>query len=64
MLSTRGYASTNRRVDARTFHFERSAWGPHDVLIEILYCGNLPLRHPSGARRVGRFDVPDGPGHE
>jgi alcohol dehydrogenase (NADP+) len=39
MLSTRGYASKSPTSTLEPFTFERRDLGPHDVLIEIMYCG-------------------------
>jgi alcohol dehydrogenase (NADP+) len=39
MLSTLGYASQTAQTPLAPFHFDRREPGPHDVQIEILYCG-------------------------
>ena len=39
MLPTRGYATKGPTSTLEPFSFERRDPGPHDVLIEILYCG-------------------------
>src|SRR5438132_1128773 len=39
MLPTRGYATKGPTSRLEPFNFERREPGPHDVLIEILYCG-------------------------
>jgi alcohol dehydrogenase (NADP+) len=39
MLPTRGYAAKSPTSNLGPFTFERREPGPHDVLIEILYCG-------------------------
>lgn len=39
MLPTRGYATKSPTAPLEPFDFERRDPGPHDVLIEILYCG-------------------------
>src|SRR5207249_10137360 len=39
MLPTRGYATKGPTSILEPFNFERREPGPHDVLIEILYCG-------------------------
>ena len=39
MLPTRGYATKGPTSVLEPFNFERRELGPHDVLIEILYCG-------------------------
>jgi alcohol dehydrogenase (NADP+) len=39
MLQTHGYAARSASSGLAPFTFERREVGPHDVLIEILYCG-------------------------
>lgn len=39
MIKVRGYAAADAQSDLVPFAFERRAPGPHDVQIEILYCG-------------------------
>ena len=39
MIETRGYAAFDSKNPLRPFRFSRREPGPHDVLIEILYCG-------------------------
>ena len=39
MIQTRGYATHSPTSTLEPFNFERRDPGPHDVLIEILYCG-------------------------
>ena len=39
MITTRGYAAQNATSSLTPFTFERREPGPHDVQIEILYCG-------------------------
>ena len=38
-LPTRGYAAFDSRTPLRAFAFDRREPGPHDVLIEIQFCG-------------------------
>jgi uncharacterized zinc-type alcohol dehydrogenase-like protein len=39
MIQTKGYAAKSAEADLAPWSFERRALGPHDVLIEIAYCG-------------------------
>ena len=39
MISSRGYAAHGPNTPLAPFRFERREPGPHDVQIEILYCG-------------------------
>lgn len=39
MTTTKGYAAQNPEADLAPWNFERREVGPHDVQIEILYCG-------------------------
>ena len=39
MIQTHGYAAQNAASALAPFTFERREPGPHDVQIEILYCG-------------------------
>jgi uncharacterized zinc-type alcohol dehydrogenase-like protein len=39
MILTKGYAAKNAETDLAPWTFERRALGPHDILIEIAYCG-------------------------
>jgi uncharacterized zinc-type alcohol dehydrogenase-like protein len=39
MIQTKGYAAKNAETDLAPWTFERKALGPHDILIEIAYCG-------------------------
>jgi len=39
MTTTKGYAAQNPTTDLAPWNFERREVGPHDVQIEILYCG-------------------------
>ncbi len=64
MLSTRGYASTNPTSTLEPFHFERRDLGPHDVLIEILYCGICHSDIHQARDEWGGSMFPMVPGHE
>lgn len=39
MTQTKGYAAQSAETDLAPWNFERRDVGPHDVLIDILYCG-------------------------
>ena len=39
MLKTSAYAAASATTPLRPFFIERREAGPHDVLIDILYCG-------------------------
>ncbi len=39
MIQTKGYAAADSKTDLAPWEFERRALGPHDVQIEIQYCG-------------------------
>jgi alcohol dehydrogenase (NADP+) len=39
MISAKGFAAQNATGPLASYNFERREPGPHDVLIEILYCG-------------------------
>lgn len=39
MTHTKGYAAQSAETDLAPWNFERRDVGPHDVLIDILYCG-------------------------
>lgn len=39
MIQTKGYAAQDAQTDLAPWQFERRDVGPHDVLIDILFCG-------------------------
>ncbi|CAM3764236.1 NAD(P)-dependent alcohol dehydrogenase [Mucilaginibacter galii] len=39
MIQTKGYAAQSAETDLAPWNFERREVGPHDVLIDIKYCG-------------------------
>jgi D-arabinose 1-dehydrogenase-like Zn-dependent alcohol dehydrogenase len=68
MLPTHGYATKSPTSILEPFKFERRDPGPHDVLVEIPYCGichSDMLQRSSEGRRIkdtrGRRTVIDGP---
>ena len=64
MLSTRGYASKSPTLTLEPFNFERRDPGPHDVLIEILYCGICHSDIHQARDEWGGSIFPMVPGHE
>jgi uncharacterized zinc-type alcohol dehydrogenase-like protein len=64
MLSTHGYASTSPTSILEPFNFERRDLGPHDVLIEILYCGICHSDIHQARDEWGGSMFPMVPGHE
>ena len=56
---TAAYAASAAGKPLAPFTIERREPGPSDVVIDLVL-RRLPLRHPPGARRVGRRDLPDG----
>ena len=63
-IKTPAYAARDAKTPLAPWLIARREPGPHDVLIDILYLRRLPFRHPPGARRMGRLDLPMVPGHE
>jgi alcohol dehydrogenase (NADP+) len=64
MLSTSGYASKSPTSTLEPFNFERREPGPHDVLIEILYCGICHSDIHQARDEWGGSIFPMVPGHE
>jgi len=64
MLSTRGYAAIGPSSKFEPFQFERRDPGPHDVLIEILYCGICHTDIHQVRDEWGGSKYPMVPGHE
>src|SRR5688572_27932968 len=64
MLTTRGYAVKGPDSPFEPFSFERRDPGPHDVLIEILYCGVCHTDIHLSRNDWGRSLFPMVPGHE
>jgi uncharacterized zinc-type alcohol dehydrogenase-like protein len=64
MLPTRGYATTGPTARLGPFTFERRDPGPHDVLIEILYCGICHSDIHQARDEWGGAIFPMVPGHE
>ncbi len=64
MLPTRGYATKSPTSILEPFKFERREPGPHDVLIEILYCGICHSDIHQARDEWGGSIFPMVPGHE
>jgi len=64
MLPTRGYATNGPSSRLEPFNFERRDPGPHDVLIEILYCGICHSDIHQARDEWGGSIFPMVPGHE
>lgn len=64
MLLTRGYAVRGPRSILKPFRFVRREPGPHDVLIEILYCGICHSDIHQARDEWGGSTFPMVPGHE
>ena len=64
MLQTRGYVTKGPTSILEPFNFERREPGPHDVLIEILYCGICHSDIHQARDEWGGAIFPMVPGHE
>ena len=64
MLPTRGYATKGPTSILEPFSFERREPGPHDVLIEILFCGICHSDIHQARDEWGGSIFPMVPGHE
>jgi uncharacterized zinc-type alcohol dehydrogenase-like protein len=64
MLPTRGYATKGPTSILEPFNFERREPGPHDVLVEILYCGICHSDIHQARDEWGGSIFPMVPGHE
>ncbi|MCM3869928.1 MAG: alcohol dehydrogenase catalytic domain-containing protein, partial [Pyrinomonadaceae bacterium] len=64
MLLTQGYAAKTPTSNLEPFTFERRELGPHDVLIEILYCGVCHSDIHQTRDEWGGSIFPMVPGHE
>lgn len=64
MLQTRGYVTKGPTSILEPFTFERREPGPHDVLIEILYCGICHSDIHQARDEWGGAMFPMVPGHE
>ena len=64
MIKTRGYAAQTATSPLTPFTFERREPGPHDVQIEILYCGICHTDLHQARNDWGGSIYPMVPGHE
>jgi alcohol dehydrogenase (NADP+) len=64
MIATRGYAATEPTSPLGPFTFERRDPGPHDVVIEILFCGVCHSDIHQARDEWGGSIFPMVPGHE
>jgi uncharacterized zinc-type alcohol dehydrogenase-like protein len=64
MQPTRGYATQSPTSTLEPFNFERRDPGPHDVLIEIIYCGVCHSDIHQARDEWGGSIYPMVPGHE
>jgi alcohol dehydrogenase (NADP+) len=64
MLQTKGYATTGPSSKLEPFSFERRDPQPHDVLIEILYCGVCHSDIHQARNEWANSIYPMVPGHE
>lgn len=64
MLLTRGYAAKGPSLPLEPFDFERREPGPHDVLVDIQYCGVCHSDIHQTRNEWGGSNYPMVPGHE
>ncbi|MFZ5803091.1 MAG: NAD(P)-dependent alcohol dehydrogenase [Candidatus Omnitrophota bacterium] len=64
MLKTKGYATKGPKEKLGAFEFDRREPGPHDVLIELLYCGICHSDIHQARNEWGNSTYPMVPGHE
>jgi uncharacterized zinc-type alcohol dehydrogenase-like protein len=64
MIATHGYATEGPASNLGPFNFERREPGPHDVLIEIIYCGVCHSDIHQARDEWGGSIYPMVPGHE
>jgi uncharacterized zinc-type alcohol dehydrogenase-like protein len=64
MHPVKGYAAQNPRTPLAPFNFERRELGPHDVLIDITYCGVCHSDIHMARDEWGGAIYPLVPGHE
>jgi len=64
MIPVKGYAAQNPKVPLAPFKFERRELGPHDVLIDIKYCGVCHSDIHMARDEWGGSIYPLVPGHE
>jgi uncharacterized zinc-type alcohol dehydrogenase-like protein len=64
VIETTGYAAHNSTAPLEPFSFERREPGPHDIVIEILYCGVCHSDIHQVRNEWGNSAYPMVPGHE
>src|SRR5471030_1679980 len=64
MIPAKGYAAPNAKIPLEPFKFERREVGPHDVQIEIAYCGVCHSDIHQVRDEWGGSIFPMVPGHE
>ncbi|MGV3539331.1 MAG: NAD(P)-dependent alcohol dehydrogenase [Rufibacter sp.] len=64
MIETKGYAAFDPNQPLAPFNFNRREVGPHDVLIEILFCGVCHSDLHTARGEWGGTQYPVVPGHE
>jgi uncharacterized zinc-type alcohol dehydrogenase-like protein len=64
MIPAKGYAAPEAKIPLEPFKFERREVGPHDVQIEILYCGVCHSDIHQVRDEWGGSIFPMVPGHE
>src|SRR6202012_2021693 len=64
MIAAKGYAAPNAKTPLEPFKFERREVGPHDVQIEIQYCGVCHSDIHQVRDEWGHSIFPMVPGHE
>ena len=64
MIPAKGYAAPSAKIPLEPFKFERREVGPHDVQIEILYCGVCHSDIHQVRDEWGGSIFPMVPGHE
>jgi alcohol dehydrogenase (NADP+) len=64
MIPTKGYAAYDATTPLKNFNFNRRDPGPHDVQIEILYCGVCHSDIHQARNEWGNSIYPMVPGHE
>src|SRR5665213_400910 len=64
MIPVKGFAATKAKSPLAPFKFERREVGPHDIQIEILYCGVCHSDIHQTRNEWGGSIFPMVPGHE
>ncbi|WP_343670807.1 NAD(P)-dependent alcohol dehydrogenase [Chitinophaga sp.] len=63
-MTAKGYAAHNTTDPLTPYSFERNEPGPHEVLIDILYCGICHADVHQSRNEYGHTQYPFVPGHE